>query len=361
MLSKHKRRELVGEVLRSSLEALSLEDMGSHVLPLIERLFDTSASILYHCNGDASPTPISGNLIDVCEEYGRRGNAADPLYPEESSQNLPVSILSRLPAWKTYLESEAFHEFMHPRDADYLLHIRLTDTEYHAPGMVGLVLARSYRQGDFCKEEEKILKQIFEPLCALAKRNRRLEERMGLTHAILNERRREEIALTLNGNFLWSSQGAQDRLGLRRGGRDNIPSALVTAARRLGDLTRNPSTSTKTSSHITISHNGDLPIRANLRLARTISGEPFVLVELESNEISPESMERLQAFQLTPAEVKVLSLIAQGLSDGEISRRLFVSHATIRTHVGRILGKLGVNSRVQAALLTHGFHSPIDS
>ena len=351
----------MGDVLRASLEAVSLEDLGNHVLPLIERLFDTSASIIYHCNGDSSPMPVSGSLIDVCEEYGRRGNAADPLYPEESRLNLPIAFLSRFPVWKTYLQSDAFNEFMRPRDAHYLVHIRLTDSEYHAPGMVGLVLARSFRQPDFGKEEEKTLKRIFEPLCALAKRNRRLEERIGLAHAILNERRRDEIALTLNGGFLWSSQGAQDRLGLRRCGRDNIPSVLVAAARKFGELARRNSISAKCASQINIPHHGGIPIRARLRLARTDSGESFVLVELESNEVAPEAMERLLPYQLTPAEIKVLGMVAQGLSDGEIGRRLFVSHATIRTHVGRILEKLGVNSRVQAALLTHGFHPTIDS
>lgn len=354
------KRELLAAVFRVSLEAVSLEDLGSQVLPLLERFFDTSASILYHCPQE-SPMPVAGNLIEVCEEYARRGNAADPLYPEESQSNLPVAVLSRLEAWKDYLKSEAFHEFMHPRDADHLVHIRLTDSEYHSPGMVGLVLARSFRQPDFSREEEKALHRILDPLRAVAKRNRRLEEKIGVAHAILEERRRDEIALGLDGRFLWSSRGAHGRLALRRGGKDHLPPVLVSAARKLGELARGKSAPGRCLSEIDIPRDGGLPIRARLKLVRAVSGETFVLAELDAHEIPPEARERLKPFQLTPAEIKVLGFVAQGLSDGEISRRLFVSHATIRTHVGRILEKLGVDSRVQAALLTHGFHPSKES
>jgi len=58
--------------------------------------------------------------------------------------------------------------------------------------------------------------------------------------------------------------------------------------------------------------------------------------------------------QLTAAETEVLGLLSRGLSDRQIARRRFVSPATVHTHVGRILAKLEVRSRVQAALLARG-------
>jgi DNA-binding NarL/FixJ family response regulator len=51
---------------------------------------------------------------------------------------------------------------------------------------------------------------------------------------------------------------------------------------------------------------------------------------------------------LTPREAEVLSLIAEGLSNGEIADRLVISAATVKTHVNHILGKIGVNGRAQA-------------
>ena len=56
-------------------------------------------------------------------------------------------------------------------------------------------------------------------------------------------------------------------------------------------------------------------------------------------------------FGLTPREVEVLRLLAEGRSDREIGAALFVSHRTAMKHVGNILAKLGVGSRAAAAAL----------
>lgn len=53
---------------------------------------------------------------------------------------------------------------------------------------------------------------------------------------------------------------------------------------------------------------------------------------------------------LTPREMAVLRLIAQGLSNQEIADQIAVSEPTVRTHVSRVLGKLHLASRTQAAL-----------
>jgi DNA-binding NarL/FixJ family response regulator len=72
--------------------------------------------------------------------------------------------------------------------------------------------------------------------------------------------------------------------------------------------------------------------------------------------------------ELSERELDVLKLVARGSSNTQIARMLFISEATVKTHVGRIFSKLGLRDRAQAVVIAYesglvqpGSHDPSDA
>lgn len=87
--------------------------------------------------------------------------------------------------------------------------------------------------------------------------------------------------------------------------------------------------------------------------------EMIDLLRLAGEERQRKEASQATLAQLTPREREVLAALAEGLDNKAIAERLFISPDTARTHVVKVLAKLGVESRLQAAIVAiqHGIWS----
>jgi DNA-binding NarL/FixJ family response regulator len=77
------------------------------------------------------------------------------------------------------------------------------------------------------------------------------------------------------------------------------------------------------------------------------------VIERMAQQPPPDASRDARLDELTPRESEVLELVARGLSNGEIAATLVIEESTVKTHVKRILAKLGVRDRVQAVIFAY--------
>jgi two-component system response regulator DevR len=79
--------------------------------------------------------------------------------------------------------------------------------------------------------------------------------------------------------------------------------------------------------------------------------DPSVAVRVIDRMRNGQSAGPAEFASLTPQEKKILSLIAEGLTNRQIGERMFLAEKTVKNHVTNVLAKLGVERRTQAAIL----------
>lgn len=105
----------------------------------------------------------------------------------------------------------------------------------------------------------------------------------------------------------------------------------------------------------------DAPAEELVRAVRVVAQGEALLAPTVTRRLIADVTRRRQSRRrrdheldvLTPRELEVLELIAHGLSNTEIAARLFVAEQTVKTHVGKVLGKLHLRDRAQAVVIAY--------
>ena len=330
-------REALAAVVTAAVEATSLRELAERALPRLRRIARASTALLYRYDDDGRLVPIAGEIAELIEHYGRNYLHHDPVH--RVPRTLPpvprVVLATQQVDRGAFRRSAAYGEFYRPFDLEHHACVCLKHVPYGAPGMTGLLLSRQQRTGEFQRVDARAIGEVLPVLSAAAARAQRL-------HALDRERdaldalassAAARIVLSPTGATLWMSPAAARLVPA-------IPDELRGAARQLAEARLAPPTAIALAG-----------TRAHLSVMRARSGERMILVELDA----PHGEELARRFGLTPTEGVVLGELAAGLSTAAIAARLGVSIETVRTHVRRVLGKLGVASRTQAALAARDF------
>jgi DNA-binding CsgD family transcriptional regulator len=357
-------REHLTTAIQAAAEAVSYDDLGEVALGAAARAVGASNMLLYRYDDNGAVQGVAGTLAAAIPSYARELFDEDPvqrhLMTVETKPRVVLTIhqIDR----RAYLRSAAYHEFYRPHDVEHLLGMWLTDLPYGAPGMAGILLTRASRAPDFTEREARVLSRAMPALQAAARRIQRVEraltERRALGALVSAVTPGAHVALDTAGRPLWISPEAETLLAPVLGRGRALPAPLVEAAARVGALAGGDAVDAPPFT-VDVSLAG-VALRAELRLARAANGECVVVAALLPRvlAVSPRPQRTtLDAIadrhRLTRAEIAVLGCIAEALSNREIAQRLFVSIETVKTHVQRVLAKLEVESRTQAAVMVN--------
>jgi DNA-binding NarL/FixJ family response regulator len=335
------------DVVELSREAVTLSELAQGALQGLQSAFGCSLGCFTRSPRDGDIEILNCTDADVLQEYHRDWFAADPINPavrryDESS----LVLATRLPEWRAMQRHPLYAEWAPSKQVRFLLHIRLSKARYLEAGACNVFLCRPKEEADFGDREFLMLSQVVPELQTAVNRCRRVEamNTSGLLLETLldHAETRARLALRANGEIVWISKAARRMLADYLGRGRTLPAMLIENARCLARTETN-------SSELRFTTPTGMPVKASLQTARVRNGEIFIVISLStrSGTLPDDFCER---FRLTRAESGVLFDLAEGLNNAQIAERRSVTVATVRTHVGRILSKMGVDSRLQAGL-----------
>lgn len=353
----HQKRQLEAAVAAAS-DALSLEELAAHALPRLSEAVGACDAIMFSFAGDGVPFGIGKGQFAM-EEYVSRGYIRDdPQYRVGRRDDAAVRVASDLIERKEMHRSRAYREFFAPGHVEYTANLRITPSGFGEPDTVCLLMMRRPDQIDFTRSDAAMMSSALPALQSAVRRHARIQG------SVAGGKMLESVVETLvgepvvvfdkDGRLLWRSEGAYRIVECSDSTRDPLSASLRVEARKLAlRAQRDPSWRPTAMGLELPPSSGPRVASADLMLANGPRGHTYVVARLREGKPNAMRLGMLaDNYDLTPSETAVLSQIAQGLSNKEIAAQQRISIETARTHVHRVLQKLGVSSRTRAALRT---------
>ncbi len=314
-------------------EASSLDELADKTLPMLKVQLKGEAAVLV-VGSIGAPTFVAGDVArldpgvyfaefaeaDPLQRYGRR--CPDRVFTGSASVPRDELVASR-----------AYREYYAPRRLGDVIAAGLVSGDFLSSAMTSIACFRSDVEGPYGRAD---VKRFDAGLTELGRAVARCRPQpvVGASPELMLEAvvrflgDRSLLVLDAAGRVMWVSARARELLG----DRFEPPRDLVVAARAAAER---PQVASQVASFRLAAH------RVSLNVVRC-RDLPLIVAEL------------ILAERLSAAETRVFEAMGHGLSNGEIAELLHLSVATVKTHAHRIFQKLGVRSRVEAALLARG-------
>ncbi len=330
---------------RLMADVIDFDGVSTQLLGPLQRLCSASDNLLFAFPVGASPAVLGGSLEEVMRTY------SDDLFQEDLIQkycySLPAATYStgdlRGFDVQAFRRSRPYVDFYRPNRIGFIRGIWPTGHGYGRPGMFGLFLCKPTLD-PFDSSVDRSLRHLEQPFRAMARRIVRFgaarEERDALGR-LLDHQRGAYVLWDRDGRAVWRSSEARAHLE-----QPDLFAELESAA---------------SEARLQAHELDTVPLRRSLlgrpQRLRSSNGAGVVatfLVDLRVRRPVARCRARVAAelgggSGAHPAEMRVLRCLGRGLSNKEISAELSISHETAKTHVVRILRKLGVDSRAKAA------------
>jgi DNA-binding CsgD family transcriptional regulator len=325
------------------------EDLAGDFLSSVASFLGATSTIVYSFSSRGRLTALGGTAAGAVPEYERRFAPADPLMQASMAhRGLPFVVVQQSDRAEllddtAFRDSDVYRDHYRPLGLEHFVFLFPSENPLGEAGMVGFLFGRDRRAPPF---ETGRLAQLGELDGALRAAVRRVWRTRAVQHqrdalasllaradagavAMLNERR----------ELVWASDDAESFLRRHAGALASIQyraEQLTTALTRPGEV------------------EAPWTFRDRLGEKHILSGE-FEIVRdawlrpITACRFAVDAAPAAGGPRFTTAENRVLEGLVAGLSNKELGAKLGVSADTVRSHVRKVLAKLGVDSRLKAA------------